>query len=240
MVARRLAFLALPALLVPVALWAATTSNYPAHPSTSPKIVAVDILARDRAISDDAFEGRGPGTKNGEAAAQWIADEMTRIGLKPGNHGSYFQQVPSVKIALDASKSSLIFNTPQGALTPNFPEQTVYWTSQFASADVNLKASQLVFVGYGVVAPEYHWDDYAGIDVKGKTVIILINDPGNEDRPGDPAFFKGRAMTYYGRWTYKFEEAARQGAAAAIIVHETGPAAYGWQVVRNSNSGNKL
>jgi Zn-dependent M28 family amino/carboxypeptidase len=233
-------YLALPLLLAPIALIAAPSPVYPGHAHTVAQIVAADILARDRAISDDAFEGRGPGTQNGEAAAQWIADEMKRIGLKPGNHGSYFQQVPSVKIALDAAQSSLTFNTPNGALTPKFPDETVYWTPQFASADVNVKASPLVFVGYGVVAPEYHWDDYAGIDVKGKTVVILINDPGNEERPGNPAFFKGKAMTYYGRWTYKFEEAARHGAAAAIIVHETGPAAYGWQVVRNSNSGNKL
>ena len=97
----------------------------------------------------------------------------------------------------------------------------------------------MVFVGYGVVAPEYHWDDYAGVDVRGKTVVLLINDPGNEDAHPDPAFFKGHAMTYYGRWTYKFEEAARHGAAAVMIVHETAPAAYGWQVVRNSNSGTK-
>jgi Zn-dependent M28 family amino/carboxypeptidase len=237
---RRVSYLAVAGLLAPVAIWAASSSVYPAHPVTSPQIVGADILARDRAIADDVFEGRGPGTKNGEAAAQWIADEMKRIGLRPGNHGSYFQQVPAVNIALDAAHSSLTFHTPQGALSPEFPEETVYWTPQFAASDVNVKASPLVFVGYGVVAPEYQWDDYAGIDVKGKTVVILINDPGNEDRPGDPAFFKGRAMTYYGRWTYKYEEAARHGAAAAIIVHETGPAAYGWQVVRNSNSGNKL
>ncbi|HTP75640.1 MAG TPA: M28 family peptidase [Rhizomicrobium sp.] len=237
---RILLLLVAPLLIAPAAICASPATVYPAHPNTSPQIVAADILARDRAISDDAFEGRGPGTKNGEAAAQWIADEMKRIGLRPGNHGSYFQRVPAVNIALDAPRSSLTFNTPQGALSPGFPEQTVYWTPQFASADVTVKASPLVFVGYGVVAPEYHWNDYAGIDVKGKTVVILVNDPGNEDAHPDPAFFKGKAMTYYGRWTYKFEEAARQGAAAAIIVHETGPAAYGWQVVRNSNSGNKL
>jgi Zn-dependent M28 family amino/carboxypeptidase len=164
---------------------------------------------------------------------------MKRIGLKPGNHGSYFQPVPAVNITLDAAKSSLTFNTPQGALTPKFPDEDVYWTPQFKSADVSVKNAPLVFVGYGVVAPEYHWNDYAGANVKGKTVVILINDPGNEDPNPDPAFFKGKAMTYYGRWTYKYEEAARQGAAAAIIVHETAPAAYGWQVVRNSNSGNK-
>jgi Zn-dependent M28 family amino/carboxypeptidase len=235
---RHLAAFLLPALIAPAALFAATA--YPPHPSTVSDIVAADVMARDKAISDDAFQGRGPGTVAGEAAAQWIADEMKRIGLKPGNHGSYFQTVPAVNIALDPSKSSLTFNTPSGAVTPNFPEATVYWTPRYVSADVDVKKSPLVFVGYGVVAPEYHWNDYAGVDVKGKTVVILVNDPGNEDAQPDPAFFKGKAMTYYGRWTYKYEEAARQGAAAAIIVHETVPAAYGWQVVRNSNSGNKL
>jgi hypothetical protein len=236
----RLSLLVVPLLFAPVALWAMATSVYPGHPSTSPEIVVSDLMARDRALADDAFQGRGPGTKNGEAAAQWIADEMKRIGLKPGNRGSYFQPVPAVNIALDASQSQLDFNTSQGHIAPKFPDEAVYWTPQFSGPDVTVKASPLVFVGYGVVAPEYQWDDYAGIDVKGKTVVILVNDPGNEERPGNPAFFKGRAMTYYGRWTYKFEEAARHGAAAAIIVHETGPAAYGWQVVRNSNSGNKL
>ncbi|HEY4943262.1 MAG TPA: M28 family peptidase [Rhizomicrobium sp.] len=237
---RRLLAFAVPLLFTPVVLWAAASAVYPPHLRTSTEILGADLLARDQAISADAFEGRGPGTRNGEAAAQWIADEMKRIGLKPGNHGSYFQKVPSVSLALVPAKSSETFNTPSGAIAPNFPEEAVYWTPQYASPDVTVSKSPLVFVGYGVVAPEYHWDDYAGIDVKGKTVVILINDPGNEERPGNPAFFKGRAMTYYGRWTYKYEEAARHGAAAAIIVHETGPAAYGWQVVRNSNSGNKL
>ena len=124
-------------------------------------------------------------------------------------------------------------------MTPKFADESIYWTPQFAGPTWRSKKSPLVFVGYGVVAPEYHWNDYAGMDVKGKTVVILINDPGNEDAHPDPKFFKGKAMTYYGRWTYKYEEAARQGAAAAIIVHETMPAAYGWQVVRNSNCGAK-
>ncbi|HWD48296.1 MAG TPA: M28 family peptidase [Rhizomicrobium sp.] len=217
----------------------AFAQTYPGHPSTTPDINAADISARDKAISDDAFQGRGPGTKDGEAAAQWVADEMKRMGLKPGYHGSYFQPVPAVNIALDASKSSLMFNTSQGTINPKFPDEDVYWTPQFKSDAVTVKDSPLVFVGYGVVAPEYGWNDYAGMDVKGKTVVILVNDPGNEDASPDPKFFKGKAMTYYGRWTYKYEEAARQGAAAAIIVHETEPAAYGWQVVRNSNSGSK-
>jgi len=236
----------MPLIRVPAILFAlvavtaaARADSYPGHPDTSPAITAADVSARDKAISDDRFQGRGPGTQAGEAASQWIADEMKRIGLSPGNHGSYFQPVPAVNIALDAAHSSLAFATSHSALFPRFPDDTVYWTPQFASADVAVKDAPLVFVGYGVVAPEYNWNDYAGVDVKGKTVVILINDPGNEDAHPDPNFFKGKAMTYYGRWTYKYEEAARHGAAAAIIVHETAPAAYGWQVVRNSNSGNK-
>ena len=178
-------------------------------------------------MADDAFEGRGPGSVNGEAAAQWIADELKRVGVKPGNHGSYFQTVPAVAIQLDGAASRFTFDTAQGAMTPKFPDEVTYWTPQFAAPEVTVEKAPLVFVGYGVVAPEYHWNDYAGVDVKGKTVVILINDPGNEDANPDPKFFKGKAMTYYGRWTYKYEEAARQGAAAAIIVHETIPAAYG-------------
>ncbi len=214
-------------------------AQYPAHPATTPDIHAADLAARDKAIADDAFQGRGPGTAAGEAASAWIADEMKRIGLAPGNHGSYFQPVPTVNITLDAASSHLTFGTPKGALSPAFPSEAVYWTPQFKADTLSITNTPMVFVGYGVVAPEYHWDDYAGIDVRGKTVVLLINDPGNQDANPDPAFFKGRAMTYYGRWTYKFEEAARHGAAAVMIVHETAPAAYGWQVVRNSNSGAK-
>ncbi len=216
-------------------VWAAT---YPPHPDTVPDITPADLSARDKAIADDAFQGRGPGTEAGEAAAQWLADEMKRIGLEPGNNGSYFQPVPAVNITLDGSKSTLTFTTPKETIAPKFPDDSTWWTPQYAREEVTVKRAPLVFVGYGVIAPEYGWNDYAGVDVKGKTVVILINDPGNETDP-DPAFFRGKAMTYYGRWTYKYEEAARQGAAAAIIVHETGPAAYGWQVVRNSNSGAK-
>jgi Zn-dependent M28 family amino/carboxypeptidase len=228
---RRLA----PALLASVLILPALAVTWPAHPTTSPDITAADISARDKALADDVFEGRGPGTKAGEASAQWIADELKRIGIKPGNHGSYFQNVPSVTITLDQNASSLSIATPKGTLTPKFADDIVYWSPRFGSPDQEVKNSDIVFVGYGVVAPEYNWNDYAGVDVKGKTVVVLINDPGNEDAHPDPKFFKGRAMTYYGRWVYKFEEAARQGAAAVIIVHETKPAAYGWQVVRNSN-----
>jgi Zn-dependent M28 family amino/carboxypeptidase len=214
--------------------FAAIAATYPGHPVTTPEISAADLSSRDKALADDAFEGRGPGTTNGEAAAQWIADELKRIGIAPANHGSYFQSVPAVSITLDRAHSSFAIQTPKGALMPKIAEDVTFWTPQFAGPDVTVKNSDLVFVGYGVVAPEYHWNDYAGINVKGKTVVILINDPGNEDAHPDPKFFKGKAMTYYGRWTYKYEEAARQGAAAVIIVHETKPAAYGWAVVRDS------
>ena len=217
---------------------AAAPEKYPAHPATTPAITAADILARDKAISDDAFQGRGPGTKNGEAAAQWLADELKRIGVKPGNHGSYFQPVRTAVVALEGERSKFSFETAKGTLTPKFLDDVVYWSPHYGQSEVKVTNSPLVFVGYGVVAPEYGWNDYKGVDVKGKTVVILVNDPGNEDPHPDPKFFKGKAMTYYGRWTYKYEEAARQGAAAAIIVHETVPAAYGWQVVRNSNTGN--
>jgi Zn-dependent M28 family amino/carboxypeptidase len=227
-------------LVIAVAATAAQGVAYPAHPPTSPEINAADLSARVKAISDNSFQGRGPGTVAGEAAADWIAADLKQLGVEPANHGSYFQTVPAVSITLQSGASKLVFSTPKGKLTPKFADDTVYWTPQFAGPDVAVKSSDLVFVGYGVVAPEYKWNDYAGIDVRGKTVVVLINDPGNEDAKPDAKFFKGKAMTYYGRWTYKYEEAARHGAAAAIIVHETKPAAYGWQVVRTSNSGAKL
>jgi Zn-dependent M28 family amino/carboxypeptidase len=228
------------AVLVALMPLAALAASYPGHPNTTPDINAADISARDKALADDAFQGRGPGTTAGEASAQWIADEMKRIGLQPGNHGSWFQAVPTVTITMDPAKSHLSFHTAKGDIAPKFPDEVVYWTPQFSKPDVSVAKLPLVFVGYGVVAPEYHWNDYAGLDVKGKAVVILVNDPGNEDPHPDPKFFKGHAMTYYGRWTYKYEEAARHGAAAAIIVHETIPAAYGWQVLRSSNSGPKM
>jgi Zn-dependent M28 family amino/carboxypeptidase len=214
---------------------AAAPVDMPAHPETTGSITSADLNARTRAIADDRFEGRASGTPTGERAAQWIADEMKRIGLKPGNNGSYFQTVPAVTIALDAAKSSLSIAGPDGEKRFAFADEAVWWTPQYEQAEVRIDRAPLAFAGYGVVAPEESWNDYEGLDVKGKVVVVLINDPGF--LTNDASLFKGRAMTYYGRWTYKFEEAARQGAAGVIIVHETEPAAYGWQVVRNSNSG---
>ena len=214
---------------------AAAPIDAPPHPETMGSINSADLMARTRAIADDRFQGRGPGTPAGERAALWIAEEMKRIGLKPGNEGSYFQTVPAVTIALDAAKSSFAISGPDGEKRFAFAEEAVWWTPHYDQPDVKIDGAPLVFAGYGVVAPEENWNDYAGLDVHGKVVVVLVNDPGF--LTNDAALFKGRTMTYYGRWTYKFEEAARQGAAGVIIVHETEPAAYGWQVVRNSNSG---
>lgn len=207
----------------------------PPHPATDAAITAPDLIARDKAVAADVFEGRGPGTQAGERAAEWIADEMKRMGIAPGNGQSYFQDVPSVTIALDSSTSTLAISGPDGEKPFKFADEAVWWTPRYDSATVSIDNAPLVFTGYGVVAPEENWNDYAGLDMKGKVAVVLINDPGFITH--DDTLFKGRAMTYYGRWSYKFEEAARQGAAGIIIVHETEPASYGWEVVRNSNSG---
>ncbi|MEO0981845.1 MAG: M28 family metallopeptidase [Pseudomonadota bacterium] len=205
--------------------------------STTAAITEDDLSVRIKTLSDDAFEGRGPGSEAGEAAADWIAAEMARIGLQPGVGDSYFQTVEMVEQTVDEALSSLTFDG--GASGTPFPmtlrEDAVLWTKRQNEMELSLEESELVFVGYGSVAPEYDWNDYAGLDARGKTVVMLVNDPGFATE--DPDLFKARAMTYYGRWTYKFEEAARQGAAGAIIVHETAPASYGWDVVANSWSG---
>jgi Zn-dependent M28 family amino/carboxypeptidase len=209
----------------------------PLPEGTSAEITAADLAVRIRTLADDVFEGRGPGTPAGEASAAWIAAEMARLGLQPGgDNGSFFQEVKMVNQTVDEAASELVVTSPgSGDTALGFRTQAVYWTKRQNSDEVSFDASDVVFVGYGAVAPEYGWDDYAGLDVTGKTVLILVNDPGFAT--GDPALFNGRAMTYYGRWTYKFEEAARQGAAAALVIHETDAAAYGWEVVTGSWTG---
>ncbi len=209
----------------------------PLPETTTSEITAADLGARVAILADDAFEGRGAASENGEKAADWVAAEMARVGLEPaGENGTWFQTVGMIEQTLDEAASSLLFTG--GASGDDFPmalkETAVMWTKQQTLAQLDFAASELVFIGYGIVAPEYGWDDYAGLDVKGKTVVMLVNDPGyaREDE-----LFKGKSMTYYGRWTYKYEEAARQGATGAIIVHETAPASYGWDVVANSWSG---
>jgi len=217
---------------------AATTELLlPLPDQTTAAITADDLAVRIKTLADDTFEGRGPGTEAGEASADWIAAEMARIGLQPaGEDGSYFQTVKMVNQTVDTDASFFTFTTPDGTdmdMTPK--EDVVFWTKRQNTNELAFDPTDVVFVGYGSVAPEYDWDDYDGQDYEGKTVVMLVNDPGFAT--GDPDLFKGKSMTYYGRWTYKFEEAARQGATAAIVIHETEPASYGWDVVSNSWSG---
>ncbi len=207
----------------------------PLPEDTSVDITAKDLGVRIAVLADDAYEGRGPGSEKGEKAADWVAAELQRVGVKPGNNGSWFQTVEMVNQSIDEGLSSLTISSKADAAPFKLAEEAVIWSKRQNELDMSFADSDVIFVGYGAVAPEYDWNDYEGLDVKGKTVIILVNDPGYATQ--DPDLFKGNAMTYYGRWTYKYEEAARQGAAAAIIVHETAPAAYGWDVVRNSWSG---
>jgi Zn-dependent M28 family amino/carboxypeptidase len=185
-------------------------------------------------LASDEFEGRGPSSVGGRKTVQYLEQQFLELGLQPVQGGSFRQEVPLVEIAAVPSASYLTFERGGQELDLALGDDMVVGTRRVQPA-VIVSASNVVFVGYGVVAPEYGWNDYAGLDMRGKTALILVNDPGFAS--GDPALFSGRAMTYYGRWTYKFEEAARQGAAAAIIIHETAPATYPWQVVRNGWTG---
>jgi Zn-dependent M28 family amino/carboxypeptidase len=186
-------------------------------------------------LSSDEFEGRAPGTEGGQLTKNFISKTFQNLNLDPVD-GSYFLDVPASEITLkDSSYLTLSFRGNDRKMSTG--DEVVFWTKQ-ARDYRKIRDSEVVFVGYGIVAPEYNWNDYEGIDVKGKTVVILINDPGFAT--GKLRLFNGRSMTYYGRWTYKFEEAARQGAAAAIIVHEEEPAAYPWSVVENSWQGPQL
>src|SRR5947207_6761036 len=194
------------------------------------------LLAHIKTLSSDEFEGRAPGSKGEELSIKYIANQFRSIGLKPGNpDGSYFQEAPLAGIKSDPHMAFVVNGKPPMEL--KFADDFVASSARL-QPEIKISNSDLVFVGYGVAAPEYGWDDYKGVDVRGKTILMLINDPAVPD-PKDPSkldekMFKGKAMTYYGRWTYKYEIAAQKGAAAAIIIHETEPAAYPWQVVRSS------
>ncbi len=194
------------------------------------------LLAHIKTLASDEFEGRSPGTKGEELSIKYISDQFRSIGLKPGNpDGSYFQEVPLAGIKSEPKMVLAVAGKQPVEL--KYPDDFVASSARL-QPEIKVDNSDLVFVGYGVVAPEYGWDDYKGVDVRSKTILMLINDPAVPD-PKDPSkldekMFKGKAMTYYGRWTYKYEIAAQKGAAAAIIIHETEPAAYPWQVVRSS------
>tara|TARA_Y100000816_G_scaffold278885_1_gene250554 strand:+ start:22 stop:1659 length:1638 start_codon:yes stop_codon:yes gene_type:complete len=186
-------------------------------------------------LSSDEFEGRKPGTNGGQLTKNYIADQLNKLNIEPlGN--SYFVEVPATQITLK-NQSYVTFSFRGQDRKLSTGKEIVFWTKH-AKEYRKLRDSQLVFVGYGIVAPEYNWNDYEGIDVRGKTVVMLINDPGFDT--GKLRLFNGKSMTYYGRWTYKFEEAARQGAAGVIILHEEDAAAYPWSTVENSWQGPQL
>ncbi len=184
-------------------------------------------------LAHDSLEGRAPGTTGEDRTIRFLTNEFERLGLVPGNGDSWTQDVPLVAITPN-SDMVLEISGDEESETLTYRTDFVATTERVVDA-IGLDDSEIVFVGYGIVAPEYGWNDYEGLDAAGKTVVILVNDPGYAT--GDPALFTGRTMTYYGRWTYKYEEAARQGAAGALIVHRTGPAGYPWGVVENGWSG---
>jgi Zn-dependent M28 family amino/carboxypeptidase len=215
---------------------AAPTAEAPAAAAHTfaPDIAAPDFAQMVKTLASDEFEGRGPGSPGEEKTIDYIKAQYERIGLQPGgDDGSFFQTVPMTETTADPAT---VLKLDVGGKTHElkFGDDMVLGT-RTGKPDIKVSDSELVFVGYGVDAPEQKWNDYAGVDVKGKTVVMLVNDPGFHGK--DESLFEGRRMTYYGRWTYKYEEAARKGAAAALIVHDTDGASYGWDVVKNSWSG---
>jgi Zn-dependent M28 family amino/carboxypeptidase len=216
----------------------ASAAAQQATPTGEPQISLETVQRVTRELSSDAFEGRAPGTPGETRTVEAIAREFQRAGLRPGNNGSWFQDVPLVEITAQGNPQMRIAGGRGGPITLNYRTDFVA-ASYRAQPRIDVNDSEVVFVGYGINAPERGWNDYAGIDVRGRTVVILVNDP-DWNTQGTTGTFGGRAMTYYGRWTYKFEEAARQGAAAAIIVHDSAPASYGWNVVENSWTGPQL
>jgi Zn-dependent M28 family amino/carboxypeptidase len=192
------------------------------------------IRGHVRFLSHDLLEGRGTGQRGGEIAAEYIATQFAQYGLKPvGDSGSYLQKVPLVGITtLPETQFSLVPKKGGAINLKPLDEYVAYDQTQQAQADVD---AEIVYVGYGIEAPEYNWDDYKGVDVRGKVLLMLVNEPPSDD----PKFFKGKALTYYGRWTYKYEHAASKGAVGVILIHREDMASYPWEVVRNSNSGEK-
>jgi Zn-dependent M28 family amino/carboxypeptidase len=208
--------------------------NTQAGHAFGPEISAEDFAAHIRVLASDDFGGRQPGSAGEDKTVAYLRDQFLRLGLQPGNGDSFFQTVPMIETRADPARTTMKITVGTHAMPLAFGEDMVL-ASRTGRPEVRVDAAPMVFVGYGVNAPELGWNDYAGIDVKGKVVVMFINDPGFHN--GDESLFEGRRMTYYGRWTYKYEEAARQGAAAAIIVHDTPGAAYGWDVVKNSWGG---
>jgi Zn-dependent M28 family amino/carboxypeptidase len=230
----RPSFLIPPATALALAACAQTGAQQAAPSTMAPaQISQATLTTATQILSSDAFEGRAPTTAGEEKTVRYISDRFREAGLQPGNNGSWYQEVPLVETT--ATPTALRITGGNGPLTFQYRTDMVANSYQ-VQPRIALENSDIVFVGYGINAPERGWNDYAGVDVRGKTVIILVNDPDWQTQALQGPF-NGRAMTYYGRWTYKYEEAARQGAAAALIVHETEPASYGWNVVQSSWTG---
>ena len=227
-------------LLLSSAMLMACSANEAAAPmgDLTASSSASDLSRRIERLASDEFEGRAPSTPGGRAASQYIADEMAAAGLSPmGENGTFFQAVELTSATVLPTSTMSVSHDEAVVLDGNTTDNAVFWTKRLQET-VSVTDSEVVFVGYGVNAPEFGWNDYEGLDVKGKTVVMLVNDPGFATK--DEALFKGNAMTYYGRWTYKYEEAGRQGAEAVIVIHETEPASYGWEVVSGSWTGEQL
>lgn len=197
-------------------------------------ISAESIIEHVKVLSSDDFLGRKPFSRGDTLTVEYIEQQFKMLGLEPGNGDSYFQEVPMAEV-VSSPNEHLTFQMPNGDLTINYLDDYVIGSRHLAP-EIQVPETEVVFAGFGIVAPEYDWNDYADLDVEGKTVIVMVNDPGFYDK----SLFKGDTMTYYGRWTYKFEEAARQGATGVLIIHETDAASYGWNVVRSGWSGPQL
>src|SRR2546423_4896213 len=219
-------------LFIPFALIISASGSQAQTDNAPSRITAQEIDAHLRFLASDLLEGRAPATLGGRIAEEYIATQLQAFGVKPGvGDSSYFQRVPIDVVKADPATIRVVASGKANA-NLRFTDDVVVWPG--SATDASSAHGELVFVGYGAVAPEYKWDDFKNTDVRGKVLLVLVNDP--PPPPSEPNLFGGKAMTYYGRWTYKYEEAERRGAAGVLIVHTTGPAGYPWHVVVNSNS----
>jgi Zn-dependent M28 family amino/carboxypeptidase len=227
-----LALISLPALRAQQSSVPAITGLPPAARAAASSIDAEKIRAHVRFLSLDLLEGRGPGTRGDHLAAEYIATQFALNGLQPaGDNGTYFQKVPLMAVHAIEDKTKFSFAPQNGQAIDLAYGTEIVSKDQTGQATAHIDAP-IVFVGYGIVAPEYNWNDYAGVDLHGKVALVIVNEPPSNDEK----FFKGKALTYYGRWTYKYEQAARLGAVGVLIIHRTDLASYGWEVVRNSQA----
>src|SRR5712692_640980 len=218
-------------------LVAAEKSTVPTVVERGMKLFSADAMkAHDKFLASDLLEGRGPGTRGDDLAMQYIAAQFQAVGLEPaGDNGTYFQRVPLIGVRMDAANTKLSFTKDGGPTIGPLKHQDEFVGSDQSQSTSSTINSDLVFVGHGVTAPEYRWDDYKGLDAHGKTLIMLVDDPPATAQ--EPDLFKGKARTYYGRWTYKFETGTAKGADAVILIHTNVAAGYPWSVVRNSWGG---